>query len=155
MRLMQLSLVFVIVMLVISCSRMRSSEDQSESSVEIKKSSVGFVELTDPLEESMINQGAAIFRDKCSECHTLDTAKFFVPSFAGVTNRRSPEWIMNMMLNPEDMLENDPTAKELLEEHKIEMPDQELTVDQARTVLEFLRRNDLEQVGEKDRAAGR
>jgi len=151
---MKYGIVILLSLAVFSCNRSPKSSEGSEVG-EVKKSIVGFVDLTDPLEEDLVNQGAEIFSQKCSKCHTLDTVKFFVPSFAGVTNRRSPEWIMNMMLNPEDMLENDPTAKRLLEEHKIKMPEQELTVDQARGVLEFLRQNDLEQVGTKDEAAGK
>ncbi len=117
------------------------------------KGLVGYVELTDPLDEGMVTTGREIFTNKCASCHTLDTVEFAVPSFAGVTNRRSPEWIMNMIINVDQMLERDPVAAELLKKHKIEMPDPNLDVEQARAVLEFLRNNDVEQIGEKDQGA--
>ena len=119
------------------------------------KGLIGYVELTDPLDQEMISQGSAIFTSKCARCHTLDTIEFAVPAFAGVTNRRSPEWIMNMIINVDQMLERDPVAGDLLKKHKIEMPDPNLEVDEARAILEFLRNNDIQQLGEKDKAANR
>ena len=53
------------------------------------------------------------------------------------------------------MLERDPVAGDLLKKHKIEMPDPNLEVDEARAILEFLRNNDIQQLGEKDKAANR
>ena len=58
---------------------------------------------------------------------------------AGVTQRRSPEWIMNMILNPEEMVANDPIAKELLVEYNSPMANQSLTEEEARGILEFFR----------------
>jgi mono/diheme cytochrome c family protein len=130
-----------------------SSENETRTATE-DKSLVAYVELSDPLEEPLIQQGTKIFTSKCASCHTIDTVEFHVPAFAGVTNRRSPEWIMNMIINVDQMLQQDPVAVELLREHKRVMPDPNLGVDQARAVLEFLRKNDLEQLGTKDQAAG-
>ncbi|MEM9329304.1 MAG: cytochrome c [Bacteroidota bacterium] len=132
-----------------------SKQEAANTDAEEGKGLVGYVELTDPLDESMIKQGRGIFTSKCASCHTLDTVQFAVPSFAGVTNRRAPEWIMNMIMNVDQMLQNDPTAADLLKKHKIQMPDPNLKVDEARAVLEFLRNNDLQQLGEKDLAATR
>jgi mono/diheme cytochrome c family protein len=118
-----------------------------------EKGLVGFVELTDPLDVELITQGTEIFTSKCTRCHTIDTVEFIVPAMAGVTNRRSPEWIMNMIINVDEMLKRDPVAADLLKRHKRVMPDPELSVSQTRAVLEFLRKNDLEQTGEKDKGA--
>ena len=110
------------------------------------------VTLTDPLEESMIKSGKAIYEMKCSACHKL-TDQFVVgPGWAGVTNKRLPEWIMNMITNVNVMLAEDPTARKLLEECLTRMPNQNLSVGDARDILEFMRQNDMEQVGEKDQA---
>ena len=62
---------------------------------------------------------------------------------------------MNMIINIDEMLKQDPVAADLLRKHREVMPDPELTVEQTRAVLEFLRNNDLEQVGQKDEAVGR
>jgi len=119
------------------------------------KSLVGYVDLTNPLDEDLIQSGTDIFIQKCANCHTIDTVEFKVPSFAGITNRRTPEWIMNMVINIDEMLKQDPVAAELLQKHKKVMPDPNISVDQARGILEFLRNNDMQQVGVKDQAANR
>jgi hypothetical protein len=46
---------------------------------------------------------------------------------------------MNMILNPMEMVERHPVAKQLLAEHMTFMANQNLTVDDARAVLEYLR----------------
>ena len=42
------------------------------------------------------------------------------------------------------MLEKDPEAQKLLEQCLVRMPNQNLSIDQARQVLEFMRSNDGE-----------
>ncbi len=138
-------------LVILSCSA-PTRETTGEEKVE-EKSLVTYVDLTDPLDEVMIREGTDIFTAKCDHCHTIDTAAFTVPAFAGITNRRSPEWIMNMIINVNEMLKQDPVAVELLLRHQKVMPDPELGVAEARAVVEFLRSNDLQQLGEKDQAA--
>ena len=58
---------------------------------------------------------------------------------AGLTDYRTPEWLMNMILNPEQMIKEDPIAKAQLEEYGSIMLNQHLTEQQAREVLEYLR----------------
>jgi len=110
------------------------------------------VELTDPLEESMIASGKAIYEMKCSACHKLTDQRVVGPGWAGVTNQRRPEWIMNMITNVDVMLEEDPVAQKLLEECLTRMPNQSVSIGDARAILEFMRKNDVEKVGEKDGA---
>ncbi len=110
------------------------------------------VNLTDPMEESMIASGKAIYEMKCSACHKLTDQRVVGPGWAGVTNKRRPEWIMNMITNVDVMLEEDPVAQKLLEECLTRMPNQGVSVGDARAILEFMRKNDVEQVGKKDEA---
>lgn len=111
------------------------------------------VELTDPLEESMITSGKAIYEMKCAACHKLTDQRVVGPGWAGITNNRTPEWIMNMITNVEVMLAEDPEAQKLLEECLTRMPNQGVSIGDARDILEYMRKNDLEQVGTKDEAA--
>lgn len=111
------------------------------------------VNLTDPMEESMIASGKAIYEMKCSACHKLTDQRVVGPGWAGVTNKRRPEWIMNMITNVDVMLEEDPTAQKLLEECLTRMPNQGVSIGDARAILEFMRKNDVEKVGSKDEAA--
>ena len=49
-------------------------------------------------------------------------------------------WVMNMLLNPAEMLKKDPIAIALLKEYNnIMMLNQNLTNDEARSISEYLR----------------
>lgn len=107
------------------------------------------VSLNMPLNPDMVEKGKAIYEMKCSACHKLTDMRVVGPGFKGVTERRKPEWIMNMITNVEVMLEQDPTAQALLEECLTRMPNQNLSIGDARDVLEFFYANDGVAVGEK------
>ncbi|TRX52213.1 cytochrome c [Fulvivirga sp. M361] len=110
------------------------------------------VTLTDPLEENMIKSGKAIYEMKCSACHKLTDQRVVGPGWAGVTNKRRPEWIMNMITNVDVMLDQDPEAQKLLEECLTRMPNQGVAIGDARDLLEFMRQNDLDKTQQKDQA---
>lgn len=93
------------------------------------------------LDESMANNGKTIFEAKCVACHKFDV-KVVGPPMAGITKRRKPEWIMNMILNPTEMTMKDPVARELLATYIATMANQNLTQDDARAVLEYFRSYD-------------
>ena len=90
------------------------------------------------LDNALAAKGKEIFKAKCTACHK-NKKRYIGPAISGVTERRSPEWIMNMMLNPEQMLAENPTAIALLKEYNAPMANQNLTEDDARAVLEFFR----------------
>ena len=73
-------------------------------------------------------KGKTLFEAKCSACHKAEE-RYVGPALKGVTTRRSAEWIMNMILNPAEMLEKDATAKELLAEYMTQMTFQNVTQD--------------------------
>jgi mono/diheme cytochrome c family protein len=100
------------------------------------------VKLNDPLNQEMIASGKAIYDMKCSACHKLTSTRVVGPGFKGVTERRKPEWIMNMVTNVEIMLDKDPAAQKLLEECLTRMPNQNVSAQDARDILEFFYNND-------------
>jgi mono/diheme cytochrome c family protein len=93
------------------------------------------------LDEHNRPNGAQLFQEKCSACHKLDE-KYIGPALAGVTQRRQPEWILNMILNPEVMIAQDPTAKALLAQFIAPMANQHLTREQAECILVYFREHD-------------
>jgi len=95
------------------------------------------VTLTE-IDQAMADKGKAVFSAKCSACHKM-SKRFVGPALAGVTERRTPEWIMNMILNPEEMVEKNPIAKKLLAEYLSPMANQSLTEEEARLILEYFR----------------
>ena len=100
------------------------------------------VELNDPLNADMISNGKGIYDMKCAACHKLTGTRVVGPGFKGVTERRKPEWIMNMITNVDVMLDKDPAAQKLFEECLTRMPNQNVAPDDARDILEFLYNND-------------
>jgi len=100
------------------------------------------VELTNPLDQEMVKEGLSISEMKCTACHNLDENRLVGPGWKGVTTRRTPEWIMNMITNVDVMLAEDEEAQKLFEECLVRMPNQNITVAEARSVLEFMRHND-------------
>lgn len=100
------------------------------------------VELTHPLDETMVAKGKEISEVKCLSCHKLTDEKLVGPGWKGVTDRRTPEWIMNFVTNVDEMLDKDAEAQAMLEICMVRMPNQNLSDDEARAVLEFMRKND-------------
>lgn len=102
------------------------------------------VTLNTPLEQERIPRGLAIYEMKCLACHKLTDQRIVGPGWAGVTKRRKPEWIMNMVTNTDIMLDKDPEAQQLLELCLTRMPNQNVSIGDARDILEFMRKNDGE-----------
>lgn len=100
------------------------------------------VVLTHPLDEKMVATGKSVYEVKCASCHKLNEEKLVGPGWKGVTDRRTPEWIMNFSSNTEEMLEKDTAAQNMLEVCLVKMPNQNLTEADSRAVLEFMRKND-------------
>lgn len=97
------------------------------------------LDLPTEIDQAMAAQGEEVFKKMCTACHRADK-KFIGPSPTGITERRTTEWIMNMILNPEEMVQKDALAKELLIEFNgSPMANQNLTEEEARSVLEYFR----------------
>lgn len=90
------------------------------------------------LNRALADSGKALFEAKCSMCHKIDTL-YIGPALGEVTTRRTPAYIMNMILNPQEMVERHPVAKQLLAERMTFMANQNLKREEARAVVEYLR----------------
>ena len=91
------------------------------------------------IDQTMVTEGETVFKAKCTACHKI-SKKFVGPALKGITQRRSPEWIMNMTMNPEEMIKKDPIAIQLLAEaNGAPMANQNITEEEARALLEYFR----------------
>ena len=99
------------------------------------------VTLPAAVDEKMAEHGEEVFNQKCAACHKLEE-RYVGPALGKVLERRSPAFVMNMILNPQDMIEQHPVTKQLLAEFMSFMPNQNLTQDEARAVLEYIRSED-------------
>jgi hypothetical protein len=118
------------------------TKDKSEThGTELKE---GDITLSTPLDATWVSAGKGTYEMKCQSCHKLTEEKLVGPGWKDVTKKRQPLWIMNMITNVDMMLETDAEAQKLLEQCLIRMPNQNISKDEARQILEFMRSNDGE-----------
>ncbi len=118
-----------------------SKADVSPKNLDAK--GVGPISAYDPgsIDEAKVASGQQLFTTNCTMCHKMEE-RLLGPPLKGVTERRSPEWILNMILAPENMIENDADAKALYKVYNTPMINQHLSEDQAKAILDYLRKQD-------------
>lgn len=82
--------------------------------------------------------GEKLFSEKCTQCHKLDE-RYTGPALRDVTSRRTPEFILNQILNPEEMTKRHPEVKKMLAQYATQMTFQNVSEDDAKLILEYLR----------------
>ena len=149
MKLYKLSLIGIVVFL-IGCSGSDDSTSKKESgesttlAADDPRNNKGIgpiskIRLDPEIDQELAAIGKEAYDLKCSACHKTHE-KFIGPPPVGIFDRRSPEWIMNMILNPEEMIAKDPIAIKLLAEYNFApMANQNLTEEEARAILEYFR----------------
>lgn len=119
-----------------------ATNTKASETIDLTSKGVGpITSLTLPAEidQTMVAKGKDIFDKMCTACHRLGK-KFIGPPPNGIFERRAPEWVMNMILNPDEMVQKDPLAKALLMEFNgSPMANQNLSEEEARAVLEYFR----------------
>ena len=100
------------------------------------------VQIAANLDPKMAEGGKQVYELKCSSCHKLTDEKLVGPGWKEVTKRRSADWIMNFVTNTDEMINKDPAVQAQLEICLVRMPNQNLSDDDARSLLEFMRKND-------------
>jgi len=152
-----LNLVIIIIAFAASCGPNKSSEsstaeatensegdDDDNPSYDPNRGEGKFenVELSASLDAGKAELGDQVYQVKCGGCHKLTDERLVGPGWAGVTERRKPEWIMNFITNTDAMIDKDPAVQAQLELCLVRMPNQNLGDDDARNLLEFMRKND-------------
>lgn len=135
--------VFCLAIMFVGCAQEQQDAGNGESIYEVKKAKptygkIQHVEIGETIDASMAKAGQEIFETKCNACHKHDE-RYVGPALGKVTERRTPEYIMNMILDTETMLDNDDTVKCLVQEFMMRMPNQNVDEKDARNVLEHLR----------------
>lgn len=90
------------------------------------------------LDNALATKGAALFKKHCASCHQMNKPSIG-PPLGKVANERTPEWVMNMILNPLGMVTGNPNAYKLRQNWSVMMPMLGLKQTQARALLEYLR----------------
>ena len=150
MKLNKFLLIGIVAALIIGCSGSDkdSTKQKGDAKIEVKSddpmANIGIgpitkVTLASSVDQDMVKFGKETYDLKCTACHKVDE-KFIGPPPKGIFERRSPEWVMNMILNPEEMIAKDPIALKLLAEYNFApMANQSLTQEEARAILEYFR----------------
>jgi len=90
-------------------------------------------------------EGKKIFLKKCKGCHRLSDGTKVGPGLAGVTSRRTNEWLHEWLTNPKAMIKKgDPIAVKLKKKYKKQMRTYKLMQDEKNreNIIAFLKQND-------------
>lgn len=140
-------ILIISILIIASCSKSEKTTDVAtvteEKTVDpmtnIGIGPISNVDLSPEIDQVLAASGKEVYDLKCTACHKV-TEKFIGPAPAGIMERRNPVWIMNMILNPDEMILNDPIARDLLIEYNYApMANQGLTEEEARAILEYFR----------------
>ncbi|HLV41659.1 MAG TPA: cytochrome c [Brumimicrobium sp.] len=97
------------------------------------------VTIPDEIDQKLADRGQEVYEKNCTACHKIDK-KFVGPAPKGILERRTPEWVMNMIINPDKMVQEDPLARDLLIEFNgSPMSNQGISEDDSRAILEYIR----------------
>jgi mono/diheme cytochrome c family protein len=115
---------------------------QASKIINLENKGVGPIDsvtISEEIDAEMASIGKSLYDQKCNACHKVGST-FIGPPPNGILKRRAPEWVMNMILNPEEMLQKDSLAKALFMEFNGQlMTNQQVTVEEARSILEYFR----------------
>jgi mono/diheme cytochrome c family protein len=95
-----------------------------------------------PVNEELAAVGEKLFKSKtCSTCHAFG-ARITGPDLVGVTRRRAATWIEAQIQRPDVMLREDPISRELLGEYAVPMPNLGIKPEEAKALVEFMKKKD-------------
>jgi len=99
-------------------------------------------EVSATLDAALAAEGDKVVSTKCKSCHKMTDERLVGPGWAGVTQRRTPTWLMNFITDPDPMINVDPELQTQLELCLVRMPNQNVSEDEGRAILEYMRQND-------------
>jgi copper(I)-binding protein/cytochrome oxidase Cu insertion factor (SCO1/SenC/PrrC family) len=90
-----------------------------------------------------LSRGEQIFRTRCATCHTVtgnEPEGALGPDLLGVTRKREPQWLLDWLKAPDQMLnKKDPIAIALYEQYnRLAMPNMRLHKEEALALLEYI-----------------
>ena len=95
-----------------------------------------------PVDGGLATRGERLFQAKgCAVCHGFGK-KITCPDLVGVSMRRTATWMEQQILHPEVMVKEDPITRDLKKNYPLPMTNQNVKPDEARALIEFLKRKD-------------
>jgi mono/diheme cytochrome c family protein len=101
--------------------------------------SAGMVAASAPAQTTA--EGEQTFKTKCAACHTIGSGKLVGPDLQDVTQRRTAEWMMAFITNPQAVIDSgDKDAAQLVKDaNGVIMPAPGLTDTEIAAVIEYLK----------------
>lgn len=145
-------LLLFVAAITVYCGRPEPTSDQSDSQ-EGATSAADYdpnrgigkydeLELPAQLDHTLAAEGEKISSSKCRSCHKMTDERLVGPGWAGVTERRTPAWLMNFITDPDPMIDVDPELQSQLELCLVRMPNQNVSETDGLAILEYMRKND-------------
>ncbi len=122
----------------------KKTEPQNASTIPVILDNKGIgpissITFEDHVNTELSDRGAQLFKAKCTACHKAQK-NMIGPPMVGIYKKRSPEWVMNMIMNPEEMVKKDPVAMALFKAYNNTMMiNQNITEEEARALAEWFR----------------
>ena len=99
--------------------------------------------------------GKQAFESKCLACHSIGEGKKLGPDLAGVSKRRTGDWLTKWLKSPETMLQTDADAKAMLKEYNnLPMPNQSLGDAEIKQYIKYFQWIDAQPAGSVKAAGG-
>jgi len=123
---------------------LQGSDESSSPSYDPNRGEGKFtdVEVGSGLDATMALAGEKVTNLKCASCHKMTEERLVGPGWKGVTERRTLPWLMNFITNPDPMIDKDPELQAQLEICLVRMPNQNLADQEAREIVEYMRKID-------------
>ncbi|MDZ7721094.1 MAG: cytochrome c [Balneolaceae bacterium] len=143
-------IILALTLLVFNACGGESSEQQTEDSNQTNEQGLTEFELEHgigpvtevvelgELDPELAAQGKEVYEAKCTACHK-PTERYIGPASNDILDRRSPAYIMNMIMNPDEMTKKHPEGIKMMQEYMSPMPYQNVTIEQARAIVEYFR----------------
>lgn len=89
------------------------------------------------INDSLMKKGKYVFESKCSNCHTMELVNKG-PDISDVLASKKPEWVLNFLLNTNEMMAKDTFAVMMVKKFNTKCNPKVSKVE-AREILEYLR----------------
>jgi len=91
------------------------------------------------VDPNLAKRGESIFKGKgCTACHTIGKGKLAGPDLAGVTERRSEDWLRRWLKDPTQMIGSDSIAMAMVTAAKgVKMPNMKLQDSDITALINF------------------
>lgn len=85
--------------------------------------------------------GASLYKQTCSACHSIGKGKLVGPDLAGISEKRTEDWIISFVKNAQALGETDADAKAMIDEYGYPMPNQNVSDDEIKAIIAYINEN--------------